>query len=476
MTVARDIAIRVEHLSKMYRVYNKPSDMFWEIVRRRPCHKEFWALKDVSFEIGRGEVVGVIGPNGAGKSTLLKILAGTLDKTRGEVQARGKISAILELGTGFHPEYTGRENIYMGGLCLGMSRAEVDRKLDSIIEFSELAHVIDQPFKTYSSGMQGRLTFSTAISVDPDIFIVDEALAAGDGYFIPKCMQRIKDICQSGATVLFVTHSTDLIKRLCDRVLYIDRGQLLEYGDAREICSFYESLLLDASSQHFQERALRPIREASLDGGSAFQGIPCPVGDTAEMCSAPLGESSAGAETTGDEERPQHAPGRESKLPAGGIKLAGTAVELLQVQMLDPQQRPTYGFYQHAALVIALRVRCHESVKNPAVWIRVSRSDGVVATSWFSHEPRHIDIGTLAAGDHELHVAIDDLLLGDGQFFLTAALFPEKTGPAAAFYNDPLCLWDRVVQFEVKRHSRPLSTIFDQPMRVHLRNTEAKAA
>lgn len=235
-----NIAISVHDVSKVYKVYAKPVDMLKEILLGNAYHTEHWALKNISFEILRGEVVGIIGSNGAGKSTLLKIIAGTLDRTSGDYTINGKLSAILELGTGFHPEYSGRDNIVMGCMCLGMSRQQAFAKVQEIIDFSELEAFIDQPFKTYSSGMQARLTFATAISIEPDILIIDEALAAGDSYFSLKSFARIKQICASGSTVLFVSHSASYVATLCSRAIWIENGKIQQIGTAIDVTREYD--------------------------------------------------------------------------------------------------------------------------------------------------------------------------------------------------------------------------------------------
>ncbi len=243
MSELTDIAIRVSHLSKMFKIYHKPVDMFWELLSSKPRHTPYWALCDVSFEVRRGQVVGLIGRNGAGKSTLLKILTGTLDKTSGDVEVYGRISSILELGTGFNGEYTGRENIYLGGLMIGMKREEVRRKLDWIIEFSELQNFIDQPFKTYSTGMQARLTFSTAVCIDPDILIIDEALAVGDIKFQRKCFTKIDEFRRSGRTIVLVSHDLNTIATFCDHAIFLEGGRIFDQGEPQRITKVYYRVL-----------------------------------------------------------------------------------------------------------------------------------------------------------------------------------------------------------------------------------------
>lgn len=252
------IAIRAHGLCKYYSVYTQPFDALIEAFTKQPRHVKRVALDNVDLELHRGEIVGILGRNGAGKSTLLKLIAGTLERSAGELEVIGRITAILELGTGFHPDYTGRENIYMGGLCLGMSRDEIEVKIDEIIDFSELRDVIDQPFKTYSTGMQARLTFSTAISVDPDILIIDEALSVGDAKFQMKCFSWIQRLREKNSTVLLVSHDTNTITSFCDRALILEQGRIHDEGNPKQISSQYLRLLFGASTDGVSHEVIPP--------------------------------------------------------------------------------------------------------------------------------------------------------------------------------------------------------------------------
>jgi len=238
-----EVAIRAKDISKMYKIYQHPSDIAWELFTGRKRFQEFWALKDISFEVRKGEVVGIMGRNGAGKSTLLKILSGVLDRTSGSADVDGRVAAILELGTGFHPEYSGRDNVRMGGLCLGMSQEEIEEKMEYIIEFSELDDFIDQPFRTYSSGMQARLTFSTAIAIDPEILIVDEALSVGDAKFQAKCYAKIQYFRNRGGAILMVSHSDNMITHFCDRAILLEQGRIFLEDTPKKVTMVYFDLL-----------------------------------------------------------------------------------------------------------------------------------------------------------------------------------------------------------------------------------------
>lgn len=234
-------AIVIEHLMKIYNLYDKPSDRFKEAVglKHRSYHREFKALNDISFEVDKGETVGIIGTNGAGKSTLLKIITGVLTPTDGVVQINGKVSALLELGAGFNQEYTGYENIFLNGRMMGYTRKEMSERVEKIIEFADIGEFINQPVKMYSSGMFARLAFAVAINVEPDILIVDEALSVGDLFFQNKCFKKFDELRRNGVTILFVSHDISSVRQMCSRVLWIEKGQEKIFDESNLVCDMY---------------------------------------------------------------------------------------------------------------------------------------------------------------------------------------------------------------------------------------------
>ena len=239
-----DFAIQVKHLDKMYKLYNKPSDRLRETLGLKVPVKEHYALRDVSFDVKRGETVGIIGTNGSGKSTILKIITGVLNPTAGEVTVDGRISALLELGAGFNPEYSGVENVYLNGTMMGFSMEEIDGRLQDILDFADIGDFVYQPVKSYSSGMFVRLAFAVAINIDPEILIVDEALSVGDVFFQAKCYRKFEDFKAMGKTILFVSHDLSSIARYCDRVILLNKGVKLNEGTPKKMVDMYKQLLV----------------------------------------------------------------------------------------------------------------------------------------------------------------------------------------------------------------------------------------
>lgn len=259
-----EVVLRAEGVSKRYRMFDRPLHRLLQALAPRLAvrHHDHWALRDVSFEIRRGESVGIVGRNGSGKSTLLQLLCGILEPTSGRVEARGRISALLELGAGFNPEFSGRENARLNAAVLGMQPGDIERRLPAIAAFADIGEFLDRPVKTYSSGMLVRLAFSVAIHVEPEILVVDEALAVGDEAFQRKCHSRIESMRAAGVTVLFVSHSAGAVIELCERAMLLEAGELLAVGSPKAIIGRYQQLLYSPESQ--RERLI-----ASIRGGDA---------------------------------------------------------------------------------------------------------------------------------------------------------------------------------------------------------------
>ena len=285
-------AISVSHIEKIYKLYDRRLDRLREALlpMAKKRHKDHYALKDVSFDVGTGECVGIIGTNGSGKSTILKIITGVLTPTAGTVEINGRISALLELGAGFNPEYNGIENIYLNGMMIGFSREEIDKKLDSILEFADIGDYVYQPVKTYSSGMFVRLAFALSINIDPEILIVDEALSVGDVFFQAKCYHKFEEFKEQGKTILFVSHDMSSISKYCDRVVLLDKGTKLAEGDSKKVIDIYKQVLVG------QYKAEESVME-----------------DTVKNAETAAGNAGASAENAADESSKENASNNNNK-------------------------------------------------------------------------------------------------------------------------------------------------------------------
>ena len=313
--------ISVDQVSKVYRLYDKPIDRLLESIslRKKSYHKDFYALRDISFSVGRGEAVGIIGTNGSGKSTMLKIITGVLSATTGQVESRGSICALLELGAGFNQDYTGIENIYMNGTMMGFSKAEMDEKLPAILEFADIGDFVYQPVKSYSSGMFVRLAFALYISIDPEVLIVDEALSVGDVFFQAKCYHRMDELKRKGTTILMVTHDLGSVMKYCDRVVLFHKGEKVGEGLPGQMVDKYKKILAGKdphAEQFMEEQNFLGNVDGERRGNAGSGGANSKVGKTGA-------DGSGIADTAGNTE--SDGIGQEGVSGAGTAKTTGAA-------------------------------------------------------------------------------------------------------------------------------------------------------
>ena len=261
-----ELAIKVDNISKMYKLYDRPVDRLKESLglTKRKCYAEHYALKEVSFDVKKGETIGIIGTNGSGKSTILKIITGVLNATEGNLEIDGRISALLELGAGFNMEYTGIENVYLNGTIIGYTKEEIDEKLQDILDFADIGDFVNQPVKTYSSGMFVRLAFAVAINIEPEILIVDEALSVGDVFFQAKCYKKFEDFKKMGKTIIFVSHDLGSISKYCDRVILLNKGVKLAEGSPKEMVDMYKRVLVNQLDVEGSKEQPQEIDETKL--------------------------------------------------------------------------------------------------------------------------------------------------------------------------------------------------------------------
>ncbi len=401
--------ISVQNVSKLYRIYDTPAGRLKEIVLRgrRKYHRDFWALTDVSLEVKTGETVGVIGRNGAGKSTLLQIIAGVLQPTHGDVRVEGRVTALLELGSGFNPEYTGRENILMSGQILGFSEAEMESRIEVIVRFAELEAFVDQPVKTYSTGMIMRLAFASAIHVDPDVLIVDEALSVGDVYFQRKSLDRMEHFRRSGKTVLFVTHDPALVQRFCDKALWLEGGRAQMYGTARDVVTHYQAFCERLESER--------LRAAGKDSSRTDQ------------------------LSTAEHERIL----RELELT--GTRWGNGRIRFTEVEMCEADGGAKWVFKSGDEVTIRLHFTADDAYPQPVFAVDIYRYDGIFVGSINNYDT-HPAVLAISRGPGSIELRIPKLDLSSAVYYFSLKAYTESGAPN---WDDPADVHHQMYQFNV---------------------------
>jgi lipopolysaccharide transport system ATP-binding protein len=370
---SNDVAIRVSNLSKRYEMYDNPHERLKQFVLPRmqrfagqlprQYFREFWALNDISFEVKKGESVGILGRNGSGKSTLLQIITGTLSPTAGSVSTQGRIAALLELGSGFNADFTGRENVYLNAALLGFTQDQIEDKFDAIAAFADIGQHLEQPVKTYSSGMMLRLAFAVQVQVEPDILIVDEALSVGDALFQKRCFQRIEKLVSDGTTLLFVSHDQESVRTLTNRALLLSRGAAVSWGPSSEVVLEYRRLLHGEESAYFSSLAKDMANRAQAVREAAALGVPD------EATNASIESETASA---------QNPVGTRSER----LSFGDGEVKIVAVETLDGEGNPCSTYYPGARLQIRVVCEANADINKLNVAVRLRNKEGVKIYSW----------------------------------------------------------------------------------------------
>jgi ABC-type polysaccharide/polyol phosphate transport system ATPase subunit len=423
-----DCAVDFQGVSKCYPIYDSPGDRLKELIafNRLRRHRDFWALHNISFHIDRGETFCIIGENGSGKSTLLQIIAGILQPTSGSVTVRGRVAALLELGSGFNPEFSGRDNVYLNAAILGLSSAEIDRRYKDIETFAEIGEFIHQPVKTYSSGMAVRLAFAVAIHVDPEILLVDEALAVGDIYFRQRCMRKVHELRSRGVTVLFVSHAIGDVKAIGDRTLWLDRGQLRELGPTDEVVSRYLAAMVEKDSAYLERKKRTPRTYAG----------------------------------------PQRAPEIVDTIPNIDHRYGDGRAEVIGIAILDDFGNRQHLLNPSSRIVVRISVRAHEEIEMPIVGFMLRNHLGI-DFSGTNTAREGVELPPMAPGDIytvDFHVDLPALYPA---FFSFSPAIAEGT---LAHYKN--CDWiDNAITLQMGHTDGPVYGYLHLPCRVELNAT-----
>jgi len=418
-------AVEFQGVSKSYAIYDQPGDRLKELLsfHRIKAHKDFWALHDVSFQVKRGETFCIVGENGSGKSTLLQIVAGILRPTSGTAAIHGRVSALLELGAGFNPEFSGRDNVYLNGAILGLSKRQLDERFDEIASFAEIGEFLDQPVKTYSSGMVVRLAFAVAINVDPEVLLVDEALAVGDIYFRQRCMRKVHELRARGVTILFVSHAVSDVKALGDRVLWLDRGRVRELGEPDRVIAKYLAAMTEKDSvyQHHD---------------SAVHGMPQASG-------------------------PVLAPEVVETIPNIDHRYGDGRAEILGIAVLDEHGAPIPVLHPGQKIVVRISVRAKDDVPVPMVGFMLRNQLGIDFAGT-NTAAEGCDMAPMHAGDIttvDFHLDLPDLYPASFSFS------PAIADGTLAGYT--MCDWiDNAIALQMTRAAREFYGYLRLPCRV----------